>query len=1272
MSKPATGIRFRFRLNLWKCKRRIKSLKYHLKYVLDGTLFYPTLLISSFIIYAELVFFHAFFFGNYFDFHTAVNGSLKAIVQAFSSFYALAYILVIYIVIALIVFIFRFNRGIIIEKFTEDEEKERKQQFLHGPIHDLLSHELNRIFKLYSDVDTKRPISTTLNVVSSPFIGVRVEDISKSMGEVISDDSSISLGPFKIPLRFILAFTSQFFSGRKIQGSLLNSDSGIIIVASMAGAKPPRTWKIECKFVPGCTGNTQNPTPSGGDNSKNYELVNEMIEILACRIFSDLTEFQSFRWEATRDFMRGIECYRECLLSPGEKIVKLKEAEKYFTEALSKDITFSSAWFNLGVIYTELHFLEAARNAYYKSFTRERTKGNAYFGLALNYYNTHTEAPRYGLPSDATDREQSISNLQDAVFFCEQARCLLKNNPEILLLKGRLNLELYYLADCPYQVLSTKELHEKKTDYLDVAIDDFNRAVGSSYSRWYEEEFKNLGKADDTLNFEETRHRNLFRERLGELGWAYLEYAAREKYLQGPPVPRETTPGEYLIDPIREKRCRDALDSALRCFYEALFGGHFSIPAPLTEDYVDQAINMDIADALLFWKCGILQLCRGDDRSAEVLLSRALVMDPMAFLYQASHILGKIFPDGSFESNPAVIYWTHALQHAKNAYDKDKLNRDYQWNYLADAVTLIGIFRYPGQHKSMLLASSAPPGDLNRFTPLTRIYSPEKCRDFGKFLRTIFNIYEIFSILESRHFTKTCIEFLEDGKDKMIPGDKDILKIFKKRLNQKSGFGMLVPDDVFFGYLSDHEDWIKAHYYLAICPELEKLSKFNLALEIWGKALDCLKRYPLEIGYRGTIAAKTNTLLNLNYHREALSDVWKAHWIDPMSYFEHAYLGQCAAKISDFDTAIQAWEEGVRLNPKQSLISITNLAITYLRRANNYPYYPGSPTNNQQDAYLAKARDYLMRAIQIAEHEFQSVADETRYKNLDNLIALRFWLGRVYQEQGQYAGASEQFMIVKNLAQTCQNVRETDLPMEELDRFLPSAYHLGCTLVKQGKLTDAETVIREMLSIPQLSEILPVLQPNTILELSDIQKKFLKEPCGGKLFIRNLNYRDILIYTLLLRAWIDIERSGSLESLEKLIVPIRSLIKKMADDPASSLPCRPRAPEASLYREICAEIEKTYGFYHLKSGGDGISSLNTAIQFFRSAIQKQEDPESYFFIFSAQHRILQVGDQPPAKNKKGLSDLLNTSNSLKKTGIPRDYAEEYMAIESDLKKWLSS
>jgi Ca2+/Na+ antiporter len=227
----------------------------------------------------------------------------------FLSIYEIGTVIILYFCSAFLIWALKMRKRIIIESFEEDDEKDCKQKDLNGPLHDLLAYELCRIFKLYSDVDKSNPVSRVVPVVPTTNVSIRVENVSDLISSVVTEDSVITIGPLKIPAKILLSLFGRFFEAKKIRGSLSYSNQEIILIATYAGGDRCHCWKVHRPYPPPISSNLASDDKKASsldENSARGLLIREMIEELAYRIFTDLTEFHSFRWESTKEFMIGL------------------------------------------------------------------------------------------------------------------------------------------------------------------------------------------------------------------------------------------------------------------------------------------------------------------------------------------------------------------------------------------------------------------------------------------------------------------------------------------------------------------------------------------------------------------------------------------------------------------------------------------------------------------------------------------------------------------------------------------------------------------------------------------------------------------------------------------------------------------------------------------------------------------------------------------------------------------------------------------------------
>jgi tetratricopeptide (TPR) repeat protein len=124
-----------------------------------------------------------------------------------------------------------------------------------------------------------------------------------------------------------------------------------------------------------------------------------MVSELACRIFTDVALSGAVRWQATAQFLEALRKIRECLRAPNNRRLRLQEAERLLIAALAEDQEITYAFYNLGVVYTELRTTESedsvARRSYFASATRAfeqeiahtPARWEAYYALAQTYHD---------------------------------------------------------------------------------------------------------------------------------------------------------------------------------------------------------------------------------------------------------------------------------------------------------------------------------------------------------------------------------------------------------------------------------------------------------------------------------------------------------------------------------------------------------------------------------------------------------------------------------------------------------------------------------------------------------------------------------------------------------------------------------------------------------------------------------------------------------------------------------------------------------------------
>jgi len=147
------------------------------------------------------------------------------------------------------------------------------------------------------------------------------------------------------------------------------------LTATMSG-KEPYSWVIK------------DQTPLEGDSDTRN--IDDMVAELAHRIFAKLAYADQGKlvpWRAVWNFNEGLQAYRDCLHSNKKRQYFLNHAEKHFIETVEEDDDFIQAYYNLGVVYTELNQFDSAEAAFSKAIEKEPDKWEPYYALGIILYN---------------------------------------------------------------------------------------------------------------------------------------------------------------------------------------------------------------------------------------------------------------------------------------------------------------------------------------------------------------------------------------------------------------------------------------------------------------------------------------------------------------------------------------------------------------------------------------------------------------------------------------------------------------------------------------------------------------------------------------------------------------------------------------------------------------------------------------------------------------------------------------------------------------------
>lgn len=290
----------------------------------------------------------------------------------------IAPILILTIIFIILGLLNRARNTLIIEDMQKTEKKNNKKEKSDEKIefpnyHLMLIEELNRIYQVYSDVDEQRPIKTSMaekcDITSA---SLRAGSLDNLLNSTTLAETTVTLGPVSVPSNFLLSLTNRVLKGPRL---LLSVDREYETVRLSAVLTSPKnlSWQVT-RTIPHA-----HPTEEHPDN--------DMARELAYRIFTGMTRGKTQHWEATQAFVEGLENYRKGLRSPKDQIFSLKEAEDKFVKALGYDEGYKFAWYNLGVVYSEMKRHDAAEKAFSRAAEIDHSQWEPYYAKAINAWH---------------------------------------------------------------------------------------------------------------------------------------------------------------------------------------------------------------------------------------------------------------------------------------------------------------------------------------------------------------------------------------------------------------------------------------------------------------------------------------------------------------------------------------------------------------------------------------------------------------------------------------------------------------------------------------------------------------------------------------------------------------------------------------------------------------------------------------------------------------------------------------------------------------------
>ncbi|MDF0590128.1 tetratricopeptide repeat protein [Candidatus Methanocrinis natronophilus] len=282
----------------------------------------------------------------------------------------------------------------------------------------------------------------------------------------------------------------------------------VVLTATMTRNNRSYSWRVD----------SREPIDEGSKGA--IRSMDDMVKELATRIhsLSPTSEDTLVRWKSWHHFNEGLKAYRDALVSTKKRLYNLKMAEKSFIRALEEKNDFALAYYNLGVVYTELGQEKAAEIAFLKAIKGDPKMVAAYYALGFSQFieaeadledikSIFVEPPeRYDSCKEVFGDQVRIGELILAYLCDDKRKILIEKYEDVILLcdwvistteKGfnPLNRDYYRLAEA-YNLKANAQsridmLHGKSGVRRPKYLESAENAVNYSWKSLFMAEFWN-------------------------------------------------------------------------------------------------------------------------------------------------------------------------------------------------------------------------------------------------------------------------------------------------------------------------------------------------------------------------------------------------------------------------------------------------------------------------------------------------------------------------------------------------------------------------------------------------------------------------------------------------------------------------------------------------------------------------------------------------------------------------------------------------------------
>jgi len=241
----------------------------------------------------------------------------------------------------------------------------------------LLANELAQLRDLFQEFEEGSVIQSTSDYVGGGQLGrsqlfeatVQVDAPVAFLESTISAESTLALGPVKIPLNVLLGLVNRLVQGPRLAGQVQMDGGRRIVTIEFTTGSLRRQWRVEDE-------------PAG----KTPRPLAEVARDLAYRMIADLAFERPVRWASVSALIKGLHAYRRTLRTTKEGRLNLHEAENHLQDAVAEDNRFHLAYYNLGVVYAALGQYHAALSAFARATALDPERFGSHYALARVRY----------------------------------------------------------------------------------------------------------------------------------------------------------------------------------------------------------------------------------------------------------------------------------------------------------------------------------------------------------------------------------------------------------------------------------------------------------------------------------------------------------------------------------------------------------------------------------------------------------------------------------------------------------------------------------------------------------------------------------------------------------------------------------------------------------------------------------------------------------------------------------------------------------------------